>query len=133
MTKPTLPGFTAQVSLYKTSSCYFTARAHRQTGGAVYPALLDQNCFDACHDSNCVQDCFDLPGWPKTACISYCRNQALKCREACTIPDPPPPPPQFPTPWVCELDPVSRALTAPCCRICHRLLSPNIGQTLHTC
>jgi hypothetical protein len=38
----TLPGFTAETSLYKTSGQYYPARTHRQIQGTVYPAQLDK-------------------------------------------------------------------------------------------
>ena len=120
-----VPGFNADASAYRTSRRYYMRGATAESSGALFPAqqACPPQCIRRC-EAGCRAD-----GNSQSFCQNLCR---LDC-EAYGLCEPLPPPPEFPTPWVCELDPLSRTLTAPCCRICHRLLSPDIGQTLHTC
>ena len=84
-------GFTAEASLYKTNGRYHMAGVHRQINGAVYPAYLDQDCYDSCY-GDCVHECFNLTGWPKSACVRYGYREAQECRKACDVASPLPPP-----------------------------------------
>ena len=60
-----LPGFTAAASLYQRDERYQeTIAARHSNANAVQPASCIGNCF---------QDCMSYPGWPKAACMSYCR------------------------------------------------------------
>jgi hypothetical protein len=121
----TTPGFTAESALYRTSQVYqvaavWSGEASGQVGLAQGRPPL---CRSFCRP--CRPDPESETGFSRLCITSECEEVRTPCQL--------PPPPQFPTPWECELDPVSRTLTAPCCRICHRMLSPDIGQTLHTC
>jgi hypothetical protein len=121
-----VPGFTAEAALYRTSQAYqvaavWSGEANGQVGLAQFGGA-PEGCRSYCNP--CRPDPESETGFSRLCITAECEEVRYPCQ---------PPSPQFPTPWVCELDPVSRMLTAPCCRICHRMLSPNIGQTLHTC
>ena len=76
----TLPGFNAEMSLYKSTAHYRLMTASAQFGGVELQQQLphcDQNCLD-----NCLLRCFDFDN----ACRTECH---LRC---CT---PPPQPPQI--------------------------------------
>ena len=88
----------------------------------IHPQAVDQNCFSSCY-ANCLQQCFDLPGWSKSACVSECRLTAKECREACTTT------PCIPT-TVCYPD---RATTDPRCQICYKNNCDGTASVWHTC
>jgi len=71
-----MPGFTAETSLYQTSGNYRTGLAFDRVRGGVQ--LAQDNCF-----SNCMDDCI---GGPLTA--AQC---SASCHRRCS-PAPPPPP-----------------------------------------
>jgi hypothetical protein len=116
-----MPGFNADSSVYRTSGRYYMRGGTVVGSGALYPAqqACPPQCIRRC-EAGCRAD-----GNSQSFCRNLCRLDCEAYGGPCA--------PQFPTPWVCELDPVSRTSTAPCCRICHRLLSPDVGQTFHTC
>ena len=71
-----MPGFTAEVSVYRTSERYHArvAASYHQAGGAIHPAFLDRACY-----SECVFDCLHEEGHPRPSlCIRACRG-------ACTV------------------------------------------------
>lgn len=78
-----LPNFTADASLYK-SSQHYLARTFTQAVGDIQPAQ-SSDC-----DPNCIADCRDLCAGPNSdeRCINEC-IQALGC---CSPPPDPPPP-----------------------------------------
>jgi hypothetical protein len=83
-----LPGFTADVSLYTSPQHYRTAttfgQADRVLSAAISPSLVlpaacDQECRFNCLDA-CTPDCLELVGSAKGACLRACRNA---CRADC--------------------------------------------------
>jgi hypothetical protein len=70
------PGFTATVSLYKSSGRYQTRR-HVMMTSAIYPALArgplgETECSDSCC-ANCTC-CANGTGPNPTACCDYCNS-----------------------------------------------------------
>ncbi len=65
-----MPGFTAEVSLYKTINHYHMIEGIHQADGTVHAAQFgdpdDPNCFEDCRD-----DCLAL-GFPFSTCIPLC-------------------------------------------------------------
>ena len=57
----TLPGFTAETSLYRTSGQYHTASAHAQINGMIYPAQLNMS-------RRTIDDTIRLKCAPMTIC-----------------------------------------------------------------
>ena len=87
----TLPSFTAEGSLYRTSGRYHMVRAHYQINGTVYPAW-----FPDCPMTLCYQGDSALPGYGCEICYFYpCEGPVLEFR-ACTIPPPDEPLPSGP-------------------------------------
>lgn len=81
-----LPGFTAEVSLYKMSIHYRT-RTFAQTEGAIHPSWLPNrifNCGAQCNRD--YQDCIFM-GDQFDECL--CRNGYSLCRRGCGLPAPP--------------------------------------------
>jgi len=68
----TMPGFTAEVSLYPTSGHYRLVRTHGQADGAIHPGQLS------------------IPPWPRP-CYTCCPEFGLgPCRRVCPGPFPGP-------------------------------------------
>jgi hypothetical protein len=112
-----VPGFDAEAALYRTSQNYqATVVWFGEAAGSVGPARL---CRSLC--LSCRPDPASETGFSRLCTTAECEEVRSPCQ------------PLFPTAWVCELDPVSTSMTAPCCRICHRMVSPGVGQTFHTC
>ena len=42
------PGLHAEISLYQATGCYHATLASHQTAGPIYPAYVDQDCYNAC-------------------------------------------------------------------------------------
>lgn len=65
-----IPGFTAEISLDKTSKQYRTERLPDQVGVAIYPAVgpepdVDTKCFWDCYEDcigPCTKDCKEHGG-----------------------------------------------------------------------
>lgn len=81
----TLPGFTAEDSLYKTSGHYHTASARAQIDGTVYPAQLDKSRWTVYGPTR-------LKCFPMTICspLNYfcdiCTEFDENCRPSTTYP-----------------------------------------------
>jgi hypothetical protein len=83
----TVPGFTAEVSLYRTSGHFHASRTHGESGGAIRPAQAAQSCINgklfskACSDP-CLQSCQTsckqgypyLTGSSLGACLNACKK-----------------------------------------------------------
>jgi hypothetical protein len=72
----TIPGFTAQYSLYESTPAASTPAARRSASprrhdAALRPALLGD---DAPGPAGCVADCVELKGWTTTKCKQYCAS-----------------------------------------------------------
>jgi hypothetical protein len=52
-----MPGFNAEASLYKTSERYHMVVPLSQTEEAIYPQLVDKECFDDCHVKCIMKHC----------------------------------------------------------------------------
>jgi hypothetical protein len=83
-----LPGFTADVSLYTSPQHYRTATTFNQASrvlspaispSLVLPAACDRQCLSSCQ-LDCSFHCEDLPRSAKVACIRRCLNE---CRVDC--------------------------------------------------
>jgi hypothetical protein len=76
-----MPGFTAEATLYETRNRYHIAADYQRIAQVVvYPAYyLDQQCYVGCR-STC--DCSDLFGAARGACLRACRQE---CLEDCTV------------------------------------------------
>ncbi len=83
-----LPGFTADVSLYTSPQHYRTATTFGQAGRVLSPAIspslvllatCNRECLSNCPEA-CSLDCQDLVGSAKGACLRACRNA---CRADC--------------------------------------------------
>lgn len=81
-----LPGFTAEVSLYTSSQQYRTATTSGQAGrvvaispALVLPAACDRECRTNCL-SSCTPDCLDLVGGAKGRCLRGCHRS---CSQDC--------------------------------------------------
>ena len=77
-----MPGFTADASLYTTRQQYRQAGSIDQVGAVVQPAYhcnptCLSNCVDLCIDPS---DCWDLPNPQARA---SCLRAAAACRAAC--------------------------------------------------
>jgi hypothetical protein len=66
MKRSTFPGFTAEVSLYKTGGCCHVTGILAQVDATVHPA----SCLD-----ECFQDCMRAGGLSKSACMTSCRTE----------------------------------------------------------
>ena len=115
-----MPGFNTDASAYRTNGRYYMRGAPVQVSGTLRPAqqTCTPECIGRC-ESACRSD-----GNSQSFCQKLCSSDC----EAYGPPCSPSPEPTYPTPWVCEPDPVS-----PNCEICRRMLSPDIGQTRHVC
>jgi hypothetical protein len=76
-----MPGFTAEATLYETRNRYHTAADYQRNAQVVvYPAYyLDEQCYVRCRET-C--DCSDLQGWARGACSRACMRG---CDRACTV------------------------------------------------
>ena len=72
--KDNVPGFTAELSLYRRRGHYQNARTHHPLTETVHAAALDSNCFDACREG-----CWDLPKGALAPCLR-------DCSDTCTVP-----------------------------------------------
>jgi hypothetical protein len=79
-----LPGFTADVSLYRTNNYYLTAVLGVDNGGQVSPAIKGTHCI--VHDPRCPS------GFSKLRCTSFDPDSCTETGICCTPPPPPPPP-----------------------------------------
>jgi hypothetical protein len=52
-----MPGFNAEPSLYKTSERYQMVLPQSQDPEAIYPQLIDKDCFDECHVKCIMKHC----------------------------------------------------------------------------
>ena len=93
----TIPGFTAETSIYGTKNRYRTSGVLYSANQMVHPAdYVDPMCLDGCM-RDCTIECADMFGSGKAACIRMCGMQNRQCYAICTRPgDPPPPPPVSP-------------------------------------
>jgi hypothetical protein len=78
-------GFTAEASLYRSTRQYRTAGMAQQTAYGIYPAYLHHGCFLSCY-GNCNQECFELTGPARAACLDDCSELHAYCIEQCTFP-----------------------------------------------
>lgn len=76
----TLPGFTAQDSLYKTSGQYHNAFAPQQNQGMVTPAFVDPFCYSDCY-SPCYNQYSNYRGWSAEDAGAFCSKD---CNTRCT-------------------------------------------------
>jgi hypothetical protein len=79
------PGFLAERSVYRSPGRYGGVYRGELGGGhaeGVRAALLDPNCVAACA-GNCAQECFELVGVAKGACLRACQREAEICRQGC--------------------------------------------------
>jgi hypothetical protein len=116
-----LPGYTGDVSLYRTSGSY-GGSPRRQPRAAVIAALIDPGCLESCYH-NCNWDCFELIGAARGACLRECREVALTCRQVCTVASCVPSTTCYPDPAT----PDGR------CQICYRDNCDGTGSVWHTC
>ncbi len=85
-----LPGFTAEASLYSASNSYYVHGMYQRTEQKIYPAdYVDQACFGGCY-RNCADEC---AGSGKAACLKECAQDNKNCIEQCTRPGYPQPGP----------------------------------------
>ncbi len=80
MNTTNMPGFTAEVSLYKTSNRYHMIGATPQAGGMVHAAQIapgGASCFSQCF-RECIQDGF-LPFQCGPACRRQCNPLPPTC------------------------------------------------------
>jgi hypothetical protein len=70
----TLPGFTAETSLYRTTGQYHTARAQHQIQGMVPPAFVDSGCYNNCY-SRCYSEHVNYWGDAQAICTDDCTTQ----------------------------------------------------------
>lgn len=84
----TLPGFTAEDSLYRTSEQYRTTRAQNQIQGTVYPAQSSRaNCIsydpgtltDCCHPDPYRPDCWNCTTSDSSGYVSKMWDQGDGC------------------------------------------------------
>jgi hypothetical protein len=108
----TMPGFTAEASLYRPGAHYRGTVTFGQTEGTLQPAQ-DANCLARCRAA-CNLSCSGLFGRERAMCIRECR---LECLDICSAPPPPPPPPPPPSPCPPGWQWVSGPPNCPtCCR-----------------
>ncbi|RPJ50741.1 MAG: hypothetical protein EHM21_04310 [Chloroflexi bacterium] len=73
-----LPGFTADVSLYRTEGQYHAALVPRSARGLVTPAFVDTHCHALCYDT-CYSNAVTYWGWSEadaqSICPSSCNNE----------------------------------------------------------
>jgi hypothetical protein len=75
-----MPGFTAEASVYRTSRHYLITQVPARAGGAIHPAsFVDPSCYVDCH---LTCDCSGQTGANLGACILKCNAD---CRRECTI------------------------------------------------
>lgn len=101
----TLPGFTAETSLYRTSGHYHTASAYDQINGLIYPAHLDRSkritrtrplkilCFPwtFCEPDPLNQFCYKCTSIDETCKMStyqYCKGVEIPNKIPINLPDP---------------------------------------------
>ena len=69
----TIPGFTAQNSLYESTPAARRSAARRRQDRTVRPALMGDGAPGM---AGCVADCVDRKGWTALKCKRYCASGA---------------------------------------------------------
>jgi hypothetical protein len=78
----TMPGFTAEVALYRTNEHYHTIGTLTQAAAAIQPAQLGETCSQCCE--RCFQSCFD--GCLTLTCLRRCfRRCNFLCGGCCPV------------------------------------------------
>jgi modification target Cys-rich repeat protein len=114
-----LPGFSAEVSLYRTGGRYRTAGAPSPSRDTVRPAVIDENCYNDCY-GYCLNACYDSGGdW--YSCSQHCAVDAQYCRDLCCVDGPP----------ICFPDPSHPAGSG--CEICDREFCSGPAVSWTTC
>ncbi len=78
-----IPGFTAESSVYKGAAAYGSARVWAGGSGSVVHPAQDSSCFSSCFES-CAVQCFANPFWTWGPCVNSCNSK-------CTLQPCPPP------------------------------------------
>ncbi len=78
----TMPGFTAEASLYKTSGHYYGLGTVGQINGVIHPAqTVDPNCFKSCFNSCWWElNAIGLGSFGSTLCNSLCTSACGQCK-----------------------------------------------------
>lgn len=76
----TMPGFTAETSVYRRDARYRMTAGVDASGNGIRPQACDLDCLGECLDG-CTGS-----GREHAACVRLCRSEC-----GCTIPPPPPP------------------------------------------
>jgi hypothetical protein len=85
-----MPRFTAEASLYSSSSHYHVHGMYGEVEQRVYLAdYLDQICLGDCI-KDCGVECAGTVGDLKAKCVSGCRADNAECYTRCTLPGDPP-------------------------------------------
>jgi hypothetical protein len=86
----TMPRFTAEASLYGTSSHYHVHGIYQEAKQKAYLAdYIDQTCLGQCK-KNCPTECAGTTGQTKARCIQECARDNAECSTICTRPGNPP-------------------------------------------
>jgi hypothetical protein len=111
-----VPGFTAEVSLYKGSQRYYRTGAAGSTGAIQVVPQIPPGPITRC--GSCRADAASPTGYSRVCCTDGdCETRS------CT---PPPPCPQT----TCQQDP---ATTNPLCQICYTTYCDGTMSVYHTC
>ena len=81
-----IPGFTAETSLWMTGTGYRSGGPHQLDGIAVEAATyIDQNCLAGC-EKDCGAECAGTVGQARSACVKACANDNKDCGSLCIRP-----------------------------------------------
>lgn len=81
-----VPGFTAETSVYRDRGLYRAVAARHETIYAVHAAFyIDQNCLAGC-ETDCGKECAGTAGQARSACIKGCARDNSDCQSLCARP-----------------------------------------------